>query len=310
MNLSIEIVLPIDQYDDFVNSSLYAKMQQATQGLPDPTGGVFRVAYGAEQPQTQVLTTFQLPGLLFIDLDRSVVVGKAAVGNLSTVQLRSLIEQYLNLEYDPQTGTYLDTEDGSIVPIQEGGSNFLPGFGLFNFNLNLPPIAWLVLAGVGGYKAYTSKKQLIQTIGAAGAIVGMNQYLKTNIGLSGTRCKDGTVSNSSGSGTCSWHKGVLSPIEKNKSLSFSIVYDLIDKVTSLVKSYDSTSKSQALEILRKLEFYAKNDKTKRIDIYNQLKQYNTIKFREFLKPYGFSYWEDGLLVSNAIDTIDAAMGKI
>lgn len=218
MTLSIEIVLTIDEYADFVNSALFTKMQQATQGLQDPPGGVFRVAYSTEQPQTQLFYTFQLPGLLFIDLDRSVVVGKASIGNLSTLQLRSLIEQYLNLEYDPETGTYLNIEDGSIVPIQEAGNNFIPGFGLFN--INLPSFAWLIIAGFGGYKAYTSKKQLIQTIGAAGAIVGINQYLKDNtnkpgIGLifnskvkNSVKCANGKYSTSIGKGTCSYNGGI------------------------------------------------------------------------------------------------------
>ena len=180
MNLSVEIVIPIDQYDSFVDSPLFSKIQQATQGITPPEGGVYSVAFDPSQPQTQVLTTYQLPGLLFIDLDRSVVVGKVPIANLSVNQLRDIFIQYMNLEYDPQSGTYRNTEDGSIVLIQEGGSNFLPGFGLFNFNLNLPPILWTVIAAYGGYKAYTSKKQLIQSVGAAAALIGVNQYIKTN----------------------------------------------------------------------------------------------------------------------------------
>lgn len=175
------VVSTDDVQDASANDQLLVnKTNQALQGVIFPVGGdVFTVAYSPQIPQTQSLSNVQLPAILFIDPNNGQIIG--AIPNayqLSVAQLKDIILKYINVVYDEASNTYVDS-NGELIPYTPDGLNVIPGLGLFNFSFNLPPLVWLALAAISGYKAYSSKKKLIQGAGAAGAIISLNQYLKS-----------------------------------------------------------------------------------------------------------------------------------
>lgn len=169
-----------DAGQDANNQLLVDKVNEALQGVVFPVdSSVFTTAYSPQIPQTQSLSNVQLPAILFIDPNNSQIIGSIPNAyQLSVAQLKDIILQYINVVYDEATDTYVDS-NGQMIPHTPDGLNVIPGLGLFNFNFNLPPFAWLALAVIGGYKAYSSKNQLGRGLGAVGAVIGLNQYIKS-----------------------------------------------------------------------------------------------------------------------------------
>jgi len=94
-------------------------------------------------------------------------------GNASKEQIKKVYLDMLNGKYEPGDGN-----NGTDQVIQGDESGMFPiGFGLLG--IDLPPFAWLIIAGASGFKAATSKKQ-VGKIGFGGlAALSLFYYFKS-----------------------------------------------------------------------------------------------------------------------------------
>lgn len=120
MNLIIEVVVHPDQYESFQNMAIWKNMVQPALDdqyfypfFDSDQLDVFSVGWSESNPETQSLKGSDLPAVLFIDEDRSMVIDKTKM--ISVTAFRGKVKAYLNAQFDPDTGAYFDPQTGEGI---------------------------------------------------------------------------------------------------------------------------------------------------------------------------------------------------
>ena len=94
-----------------------------------------------------------------VDLETYAVLWQKPVSQVNSANIRAALDWLAGLEFNPGSGQYTGPDGGTVDPVipgdDPGSDSLFPGLGLFN--LELPRLAWFVLAAGSGYKATQSR---------------------------------------------------------------------------------------------------------------------------------------------------------